>query len=135
MAIIADRCYARKRGGASACADIEQSRVRNAIVPVSRYHCAASLYKISAVWLTRRPNHARHSVRASAYNSRGAQTQRAEGDAGYRISCLAFGFTSATRANVLPWPELAAAKFDAAKPTFKAARKQSGLDQCARGDR
>jgi hypothetical protein len=54
MAIIADRCYGRKRGGASACADIEQSRVRNAIVPVSRYHCAASLQKISAAWLTQR---------------------------------------------------------------------------------
>src|SRR5260370_35084666 len=54
MLIIADRCCARKRGGASACADIEQSRVRNAIVPGSRYHCAASLQKISAVWLTQR---------------------------------------------------------------------------------
>src|SRR5260370_15228610 len=45
MLIIADRCCARKRGGASACADIEQNRVRNAIVPGSRYHCAASLQK------------------------------------------------------------------------------------------
>jgi hypothetical protein len=44
MPIIADRCCARKYGGASACADIEQSRVRNATVPVSRYR-ATSLQK------------------------------------------------------------------------------------------
>jgi hypothetical protein len=49
MLIIADRYCARKRGGATACTDIEQGRVRNAIVPVSRYHCAARLQKISAV--------------------------------------------------------------------------------------
>src|SRR5262245_8794276 len=46
-AIIPDRYYGRKRSGASACADIEQSRVRNAIVPVSRYHYEVSLKRIS----------------------------------------------------------------------------------------
>src|SRR5262249_24385440 len=65
IAIIADRCYGRKRGAASTCADIEQGRVRNAIVHVSRYHCAASLQKISIAWLRRRSKHARLSLRAS----------------------------------------------------------------------
>jgi len=65
MLIIADRCCARKRGGASACADIEQSRVRNAIVPVSRYHYAASLLKISGILVNaaRKSNHRLHTLR------------------------------------------------------------------------
>jgi hypothetical protein len=43
--IIAEARQVRKYGDASACADIEQSRVRKAIVPVLRYRCIASLQK------------------------------------------------------------------------------------------
>jgi hypothetical protein len=45
MPIIADRYCACKCGRRCACTDIEQNRVRNAIVSVARYRCPASLQK------------------------------------------------------------------------------------------